>query len=446
MTYKPQQYQLETFSRRLVGLIFMLICTTLVANWPQMHQLFSSGGTVIVPRGHDYWFILSRLPREALLLGVVIYLGYGILTDRARLTYGAFRTLVAMALWALACVFYTVTYKNLPFAVPLFGLRIFQYLPLLIAGYILARKHKHYTLLEFATLLRWYVTPIIVFSIIQVVAGEGRKTIFGARAFGVFPNFNTFGATLLALCLWFLCARILHQRIYGAPKYGIWLGACAALSFTTGSRTAMTLSSIIVIFSIYPHLSKKAKSVLLAAIPIALCVFLAIASIPAMTGGRKVEKSNMARLKFMQEVAASFETPADLVFGSGVGLYTTSLVVAFGGDRFPGQVGNVHSVYLEIVGGFGIFGLLAYLYAFLISFRKGSQPETGFFLFIVGLLGIPHSLWGYFPADALLLFLWGHLLGSGKDTVTETPPEQGDHQAQHAAQDGCQRDLEGHLL
>ena len=123
--------------------------------------------------------------------------------------------------------------------------------------------------------------------------------------------------------------------------------------------------------------------------------------------------SNLARRQIFGESLACFETPADLLVGCGLGLHSTSVTVMFGPDRFAGQVGNVHSAFLEILGGFGVVGLLLYLYSLVASARAGPSPETGIFLLTVALLGVPYSVWGMFPGNALLLFLWGSLLGVG---------------------------------
>ena len=140
---------------------------------------------------------------------------------------------------------------------------------------------------------------------------------------------------------------------------------------------------------------------------------LVIAANPLLSGRPEVAISNSTRAQIYLGVINSLDTPADLILGGGLGLYSSSTVTLLGRDRFAGQTGGAHSSLVEIFGGFGLGGLLAYCYSFWASARIGPRPHVWLFLLIVGLLTLVQPLWGMFPADVLVLFLWGNLIGIG---------------------------------
>lgn len=407
---------LHRSSTRLTALVFTLICVSAFTYLPQMAELLNEGRLEQVPRVNDYQYLLFRFPREVLLFGVVLTLGRAFLSkgNRDFLKAGVFRTAVLIVVWALVCVFHTLAAKDLPFEVPLLGLRILQYVPLLLAGYVVARTDPRTSLMRFADLLRWCVAVIIALGVVQTVVGPGERTIFGARSFGPFTNMNAYGATLVMCGLWFLFASVSHEMVEGERKYGPWLLACAVMALTTGSRTAITLALVVAACWFLVRHGRKVRVLGFAVTSLVATTLPLLLTSPAITGRGHVQRSNETRLELLDDVLASFETPADVVFGSGLGLYSKSVVVLFGKERFPGQVGNPHSLYLEILGGFGGVGLLGYLSCLVLTARKAPKPEAFIFLLIVGLLGVTMNLSGLFPADALLYFLWGHLLGIGE--------------------------------
>lgn len=415
------------FERRLHLLVFLLICTSLIATLPEAIELTTTGRLQQDARFDSPEFFLFRLIREASLALVVVYLAYGVFVRR-RIPFSVptLRIVSIVALAALASLTYSIVVKDLAAIVPLFGLRIFQYTPLVLAGYAVARRFDRYAVIKFANLLRWFVVINLGLGIAQTLRAVGRTTIFGARPTGASAGVNAFAATLIVCALWFLVAQIAHKKLYGAFKYTFWIVVSTASTFLTGSRTAMTLAALILLAMFAARWGARPHRVALALSPVlAVGVFLAVSS-PVLTG-RMIEFSNLTRQQILRESVACFDTPADLLLGCGTGLYSTSVTVVFGDDAFPGQIGNVHSSYLEILGGFGVIGLLLYLYFFLSSARTGPWPEIGIFILVVGLLGLPFSLWGFFPANALLLFLWGSLLAIGsaevRKPVAEAIPE-----------------------
>lgn len=415
---------LDAFSRRLLVLVFSLTCVSLVVYLPEMLELFSEGPVIRTPHAGTYKYRLFRLPRELLALGIVFYLGYGLLLGTARryLTLGVVRTLAVIALWSLACVSYAVIVKDLPLVVPLLGLRALQYTPLLLAGYVLAQKHSRALLLKFADLLRWYTAPIIGLGIGQTLFGHDDTTVFGTRSFGPFMNMNAFGSTLVLCALWFLLAGISHRKIHGTHRYGPWIGACAVAAFTTGSRTAMTLMVIVGGLAICYRLSRRVRLVGLVTLLLLLSGLFHLFTSSKLTG-RVVSRSNSVRLAIVRQVVESFDTPADLLFGTGLGLYAKSVTVVFGQDSFPDQVGNPHSTYLDVAGSFGLSGLAALLLCLAFLVVRAPTPEGALFVLVVGLLALPMNLCGLYPVDALSLFLWGALLGIGRREAADLAPQ-----------------------
>lgn len=409
----PDTTRGDGFERRLCVLAFLVVCVSLVSALPQAYEFFVQGHVATEARVDDREFLLLRLLRELSVGLFVLYLGYGILhLKRVRITRRALRVFVVVALVAAASATYSVLIKELPAIVPLIGLRIFQYTPLALAGFVIARRWRRESLIRFADLLRWFVAINLLIGFAQVLRAEGRVTLFGGRPMGTAAGINAFAVTLVACALWFLVARISHHRLSGSHKYTFWLIACAALAFLTTSRTAMVLAALVLGAAVLLDRRPRTRMVALLLSPILMVgMFLAVSN--QTFTGRATELSNYYRQQIVTDSLACFETPADLVLGCGLGLFSTSINVLFGEGAFAGQVGNVHSAYVEIVAGFGITGLLLYLSAFVVSARIGPMPETGVFLLVLGLLGLPFSIWGMFPGNALLLLLWGYLLGIG---------------------------------
>lgn len=411
----------DAFSHRLLLLVFGLVCVSLVTYLPEMLELHIGGERDRQIGSHS--FVLSRLPREVLLVGIVAYLGYGLLLGRARrqLTVEAVRVVSLVVLWCLACFAYAVIVKDLPMIVPLLGLKDLQYMPLLLAGYVLARRRLTALLPKFADLLRWYVAPIIALGVLQTLFSEHTRTLLGARSSGPFANVNTFGSTLVVCALWFLAARISCERIRGSRHYGLWIGLCVSSALTTGSRTATVLAAGVAAVAIAYDRSTRTKLVVLAVL------LLLVSSLPVVfsserLAGRDVGRSTVERLRLTREVVDRFETPADLAFGTGLGMSSKSVTVVFGRGRFQGQMRDPHSTYFYVAGSFGLPGLIALLSALGLLAAKAPRPEGALFAVVIGLLGLTMNLFNFFPVDVLALFLGGILAGGGGEPVRPSSP------------------------
>src|SRR5690606_20361536 len=104
----------------------------------------------------------------------------------------------------------------------------------------------------------------------------------------------------------------------------------------------------------------------------------------------------------------------DLLFGWGLGLGSNTIIVLFGAEHFPGQFDS-DSLYLFLLNGYGLIGLLAYLVFLWMSARMSVHPRKGMVMTFIFVAGLPFNLWEYFPQNAMLMFLWGAVLGTARE-------------------------------
>jgi hypothetical protein len=62
--------------------------------------------------------------------------------------------------------------------------------------------------------------------------------------------------------------------------------------------------------------------------------------------------------------------------------------------------------------GYGLVGLLAYLFFLWITTRLSVHPGKGLVATFILVAGLTFNMWEYFPQNALLMFLWGMVLGA----------------------------------
>lgn len=407
---------LDTPTRSLLLLVGALIATTFVVFLPEMTAALQWVRFAEGPKAQQTSYWLFRLPRELMLLLTLAATGYYVFVSRRQQLTG--RLLVGIALaatWAIACAARTILVKDVPLVVPLLGLRMLQFTPLALAGFLMARQYGAQPLTSLARFLRVYVGIVLMIAIAQLI-GETRDTGFRPRAVGAFSNENAFGAALVACSLFMLLVEELRGDGRG-PRGGYlpWGIVCLGGAVASGSRTAIALCAALVVYRLVSQLGGR-KLLLPAAMVVLVVGIFVLATNPWLSGRIDAANSFGARLSFVREVGATLQTPGDFVFGGGVGLYSTATATLLGQDRFPGQVHNTHSSFLEILASFGLGGLVAIGYLFWISTNLGPRPQIWLFVFIVALMSVAQPVWAMFPTDVLLWFLWGSLLGIGAQT------------------------------
>ncbi len=392
---------LDTYSKNLLGIALCFVCVATLVNFPLLGD-------------SNQIYFLSRALRETIFLVMALYVGLVFVTpsDRSRLTAGTVRMAGLITLWALTCVLYSIMFKGVPTGVALLGLKFFQSAPFFFAGYFLVTRSSKTPLFKFAALLRWYVALLALDNVIRIVIRFASDKPIIIRYSGLFPNATAYGATLVACSLWFLCAHLMRNDNRERTRYGLWLVICIVLSFATGSRMAMTLTMATFLLSFNNRLDSRTKKILLGTAPLLVVAFFFIVSRPTLSR-HQAKVSNENRLTIAEDAISNFKTPADVIFGYGVGLSSSSTAKLLGSETAENQVGNAHSGYLEITASFGLVGLALLLAVFLTSLNRGVSPAIDFFVLIVAAFFVGLNVWRLFPTGALLGLLWGQLFGIG---------------------------------
>jgi hypothetical protein len=131
------------------------------------------------------------------------------------------------------------------------------------------------------------------------------------------------------------------------------------------------------------------------------------------------------RIDLWQRVFANhIHDPIDLLFGWGLGLSSNTINILFGAEHFPGQFDS-DSLYLFLLNGYGLIGLLAYLLLLWMSTRMSVYNHKGLVIMFIFVAGLTFNMWEYFPQNAILMFLWGSVLGTRQkfsaSTVSNRP-------------------------
>lgn len=384
------------------AVLFALVGVSALASLPQVES--SWNGVKEVYGEQDFGL---RILRELTLLLTILY---------AALDRRFWRTLadpkVSLLLLIIAGYglfeFGYALYLGLPPIVPLAGLRVFEYLPLALIGFMLAREGAGDDVLtRFTRLLRFYVAVQAVLAVAQALWAPplfGVSMLGGGRPFGTFVSPNLFGAAMATCTLFFALAK--------TENMGKWMGLSLFLALLSGSRTALLSALLVVFFAVYGKVRARDRWALWLPAPLLAVAALLIASSPLVSGRDDADLTKEGRLVLWERLLSTYINDApDLLFGWGLGLGSNTINVLFGEDHFPGQFDS-DSLYLFLLNGYGLLGLLAYLGFLWLSMRLSAHPRRHLGLTFIFVAGLPFNLWEYFPQNAMLMFLWGMLLGT----------------------------------
>jgi hypothetical protein len=109
----------------------------------------------------------------------------------------------------------------------------------------------------------------------------------------------------------------------------------------------------------------------------------------------------------------------------------------FGADHFPGQFIS-DSLYLFLLNGYGLVGVMAYLSLLWMSSQLSGHRSKVVVTTFIFVAGIPFNLWEYFPQNAILMFLWGLVAGTSRKLLPLHAPVRAarDVEAASLAQSG----------
>lgn len=144
---------------------------------------------------------------------------------------------------------------------------------------------------------------------------------------------------------------------------------------------------------------------------------LILASSPLLSGRDDADPTQDGRLDLWQRIFSNYiDGPADVLFGWGLGLSSNTINVLYGAEYFPGQFDS-DSLYLFLLNGYGVIGLLAYVGFLWMTTRMSIHPNKGLVIMFIFVAGLTFNMWEYFPQNAMLMFLWGMVLGTAPGPI-----------------------------
>ncbi|WP_024296756.1 O-antigen ligase family protein [Methylomicrobium lacus] len=393
------------FEKDLPVLLIALVSASTVASLPQVESAWA--GVKEVYGEQDFGL---RVLRELMLVVLVAYAFFEPRLRRGAMISSVLAFLSVVATYVLFEVGYAL-YLDLPLVVPMAGLRVFEYLPLALIGFVVSRLGEgSYVIYKFAQYLRYYIALQAVLAIAQALWAPplfGVSFLGGGRPFGTFVSPNLFGATMATCALLFALV----------PGMRNWVALSVFLALLSGSRTAFISSLLVVFFQVYALLRPRDRWALIMPAPILAVGALLLASSPLLSGRDDANPTEDGRIDLWQRVfASSIHDPMDLLFGWGLGLSSNTINILFGAEHFPGQFDS-DSLYLFLLNGYGLIGLLAYLCFLWATTRMSVHPKKGLVVMFIFVAGLTFNMWEYFPQNAILMFLLGLVLGTGSNSA-----------------------------
>ncbi|ASF45717.1 O-antigen ligase family protein [Methylovulum psychrotolerans] len=398
------------FEKDLPILLFALVCASVFASLPQVESAWL--GIKEVYGEQDFGL---RILRELML---VVLSGYALLEPRLR--GGIFISPVLAFLGLLATYILLeigyALYLDLPLVVPMAGLRVFEYLPLALIGFVTSRLGAGtHVIATFASYLRYFIALQMVLALAQAMWAPplfGISFLGGGRPFGTFVSPNLFGATMATCALLFALVPGRHK----------WVAMSVFLALLSGSRTAFISALLVVFFQVYAGMRPRDRWALLMPAPILAVGALILASSPLLSGRDDADPTEDGRIDLWQRVfSAHIHGPEDLLFGWGLGLSSNTINILYGAEHFQGQFDS-DSLYLFLLNGYGLIGLLAYLGFLWLTLRTSAHPNKSLVMLFIFVAGLTFNMWEYFPQNALLMLLWGIVLGTGYQATSGLAP------------------------
>lgn len=381
-------------------LLFALVSASTLASLPQVESAWT--GVKEVYGEQDFGL---RILRELMLAVLIAYVFFEPRLRGGVLASSVLSFLSVIATYVLFEIGYAL-YLDLPWVVPLAGLRVFEYLPVALIGFVTSRLGAgEYVIYRFASYLRYYIALQAVLAIAQALWAPplfGVSILGGGRPFGTFVSPNLFGATMATCALLFSLV----------PSMRKWVAVSVFLALLSGSRTAFISSLLVVYFQVYAVLRPRDRWALVMPAPILAVGALLLASSPLLSGRDDANPTDDGRIDLWQRVfSEQMHGPADLLFGWGLGLSSNTINILYGAEHFKGQFDS-DSLYLFLLNGYGLVGLLAYIFFLWTTTRMSVHPNKGLVAMFIFVAGLTFNMWEYFPQNAMLMFLWGTVLGT----------------------------------
>jgi hypothetical protein len=391
-------------------LLAILVALSAVASLPQVESAWTG-----VREVYGEQDLGLRILREA-MLGIIIL--YVMFEPRFWNTVASSQVSGFLALtgaYALFEIGYALA-LDLPPIVPLTGLRVFEYLPIALVGLTIGRLGSgDQVLARFNGYLRYYVAVEGILAIIQALWAPplfGVSMLGGGRPFGTFVSPNLFGAAMATCTLYFALGDQPHLRR--------WVYFSALLAMLSGSRTAFLASLLVIFFRLLSAVRPRDHWAMVLPAPALAVGALLMASSPLLSGRDDANPAEDGRIELWDRIlSTNINGPMDLLFGWGLGLGSNTINILYGPEYFPGQFDS-DSLYLFLLSGYGMIGLLAYLSLLLVTVQVSGHPDRKLVMTFVFVAGLPFNMWEYFPQNAMLMFLWGMVLGTARGPRSQT--------------------------
>ena len=99
--------------------------------------------------------------------------------------------------------------------------------------------------------------------------------------------------------------------------------------------------------------------------------------VPLLSGRDDANPTEDGRIDLWQRVFSEhIHGPADLLFGWGLGLSSNTINILYGAEHFQGQFDS-DSLYLFLLNGYGLIGLLAYVFFSMDNDKDVCPPQQG---------------------------------------------------------------------
>ncbi len=392
-------YKQVTFNERLIFyLLILLIYLSLFTSLPQLIAIFS-GDPHGVTTAKGAWGL--RLLREGLLFIILILLSFSLLLSRVK--FGSVNSLILLLIIIILSIAEVIIAINngLPMIIPIAGLRVFQYLPILLLGYYYSKIHPNILALMVKCLIGFIIIQSIlgIFQVYYFPPLQG-LTIFGSRASGSFGSANHYGV-LMSTCF---------LLIYLSGKYRMLGNLCIIMAILSGSRAAIIAAFIVLLVPLFFKKNYLIKFIGVFMVPLGIIFSYFMASHSYISGRIGTSKLMDPRWEhWIDLINQNINGVGSLLFGWGLGLSSTGLGSAFGNNAFAGQFISDNQ-FISILSGFGIFGLLFFIIMLLYTLINKYNTNKALFVAFITFLCIPMNVLENFPQNLLLFFIWGWLL------------------------------------
>ncbi|UXH43178.1 O-antigen ligase family protein [Rossellomorea vietnamensis] len=391
-----------SFHKNITFLISLLILVSLITYLPQTLALMKGSNI------HTSEEAGLRFLREAILCIIVFYMIFWI-----KKYPSPSKSFLAVTIFFFCYTLLEIANmisKEYPLLVPISGLRIFQYTPIAYAGFILASNNYTVSLEKIANSLKFFLLIQLVAGIYQILNAPPffGSTILGSRPFGTFSSPNIFGLTFASCGLLFYFTN--------NKKNNKWILLSLIGASISGSRSAFLGAVIILGFIFLFKLTKKSRLLFIPSIPLILTSIYFISRSPLISG-RDIQGE--PRFAVWDTILQNLNSSFDFLFGWGLGLGSNTVTNIFGYDFFDGQFFS-DSVYIFVFSSYGIIGFLFYLAVLIFTLLYCKNMKSTLLIFFIAFYSNIFVIWEIFPANVILMLLWGWVLGDVKYSNKQT--------------------------